>query len=230
MVRVVIDYLDQTKYGIWLTMTSFITWFSFFEIGLGNGLRNKLGEALANGDYKMAKIYISTTYAILSIVITIVAVIFFVSNYFIDWTVILNTDQEMSTELSILAFIVFGFFFITFVIKLISIVLTADQRPALANTFGPLGNLLALCTIYLLTQTTKSSLIYIGIVFSVMPIIIFIIASVYFYKKDYKNIAPSIKYVKFEYSNDLLNLGFKFFIIQIIGLIMFQSSNFIIAQ
>jgi len=34
MVRVVLDYLDQTKYGIWLTLTSLLTWFSFFEIGL----------------------------------------------------------------------------------------------------------------------------------------------------------------------------------------------------
>ena len=94
-------------------------------MGLGNGLRNKLGEALAKKDFDLAKIYVSTTYAILTIVISVVALIFFIANFFIDWTIVLNTDQEMAKELTILAFIVFGFFFITFVIKLISIVLTA---------------------------------------------------------------------------------------------------------
>ena len=78
MVRVTLDYLDQTKYGIWLTMSSFLTWFSFFEIGLGSGLRNKLAEALAKKDYVLGKVYVSTTYAILVLVISIVAIIFFV--------------------------------------------------------------------------------------------------------------------------------------------------------
>ncbi len=110
MIRVTLDYLDQTKYGIWLTLSSFLTWFSFFEIGLGGGLRNKLAEALAVKDYKLGKSYVSTTYAILAIVISAAAVIFFIANVFIDWTVVLNTDEELGPELSSLALIVFGFF------------------------------------------------------------------------------------------------------------------------
>ena len=154
MVRITLDYLDQTKYGIWLTMSSFLTWFTFFEIGLGNGLRNKLAEALALKDYKLGKIYVSTTYAILSIVISVVALAFFIGNNFLDWSKILNTDPTLSKELSQLALIVFGFFFLRFVVKLIGIVLYADQRPAIANSFGPVGNLFALITIYILTKTT----------------------------------------------------------------------------
>ncbi len=230
MVRIVLDYLDQTKYGIWLTLTSFITWFTFFEIGLGNGLKNKLAEALAKNDYKLGKIYVSTTYAILTIVISIVAFLFFIANSFIDWTRVLNTDSNMSNELTNLAFIVFGFFFLRFVIKLIGIVLTADQRPAIANSFGPIGNLIALILIYILTKTTESSLIYLGWILSVVPIIVLVIASLYFYKTDYKRIAPSFNYIEFKYAKVLLNLGVKFFIIQIVGLVVYQTSNIIIAQ
>jgi len=135
MVRIVLNYLDQTNYGIWLTLSSFLTWFSFFEIGLGNGLRNKLAEALAVKDYNLGKIYVSTTYAILAIVISLVAIIFFIANFFIDWSVILNTDKTIAPMLSTLALIIFGFFFLQFVIQLISIVLYADQRPAIANLF-----------------------------------------------------------------------------------------------
>lgn len=230
MVRVVLGYLDQTKYGIWLTLSSFITWFSFFEIGLGSGLKNKLAEALAVKNYNLAKTYISTTYAILSIVIGVVALLFFIANIFIDWTLILNTDQSLTSELSTLALIVFGFFFIRFVIKLINIVLVADQRPAIANAFGPIGNLIALVLIYVLTKTTNGSLIYLGWTLSVTPILVLIVATLYFYKKDYKNIAPSISFVKLRYAKDLLNLGVKFFVLQIVGLVIYQSSNIIIAQ
>ena len=230
MIRITLNYLDQTKYGIWLTLTSFLTWFSFFEIGLGGGLRNKLAESLANKDYELGMSYVSTTYAILGIIISVVGITFFFGNFFIDWTLILNTDKNLGKELSLLALIVFGFFFLQFVLKLVSIVLVADQRPAIADSFGPIGNLISLIAIYILTITTKGSLIYLGWVLSISPIVILIVATIYFYSGDYKHITPSIKYVEFKYAKDLLNLGFKFFLIQISALIMFQSSNIIIAQ
>lgn len=230
MVRITLNYLDQTKYGIWLTLASFLTWFSFFEIGLGSGLKNKLAEALAKQDYQRAKTYVSTTYMILSLVIGIVAILFFISNFYIDWTVILNTEKSLGNQLTKLSFVVFGFFFLRFVLKLIGIIFSADQRPAIANSFGPIGNIISLFLIFILTKTTNGNLLYLGWIMSAVPILVLIIASIYFYSNDYKNIAPSFKYIDFKYLSDLLNLGFKFFLIQISTLIMFQSSNIIITQ
>ncbi len=230
LIRITLRYLDKTEYGIWLTLTSFLIWFTFFEIGLGNGLKNKLAESLAKRDYHLGRIYVSTTYAILTIVIGVVSLIFFIANFFIDWTLILNTPKEMISELTILSSIVFGFFFLRFVLKLIGIVLYADQRPAVANSFGPIGNLLVLIIVFILTKTTDGSLVLLGWTLSLIPVLVLIIASIYFYQTDYKKIAPSMKYVEFSYSRDLFTLGVKFFIIQISALIMFQSSNIIIAQ
>ncbi len=230
MVRISLGYLDQTKYGIWLTISSLLVWFNFFEIGLGNGLKNKLAEALAKNDYKLGKIYVSTTYAILSIIIAIVFSMFIVTNQFIDWTAILNTDRNLARELSSLALIVFSFFFLRFVLKLIGIVLVADQRPAINNLFGPIGNLISLIIIYILTKISHGSLLYLGITLSVVPIIVLIIVSIYFYSHDYKKIAPSVKSINFKYSKDLLSLGVKFFLIQLTSLIFYQTSNIIISQ
>ena len=64
-VPLLLNYLTQEKYGIWLTLTSIIGWFSFFDIGLGNGMRNKLTESNAVGDQLLGVKYVSTTYAIL---------------------------------------------------------------------------------------------------------------------------------------------------------------------
>jgi len=230
IIRITYDYLDQTVYGIWLTLTSFLAWFSFFEIGLGSGLRNKLAEALAVKDYDLGKAYVSTTYAILTIIVSVLALGFFIGNTFIDWTVVLNTEKELAEDLSYLALIVFGFFFLRFVFQLISVVLSADQRPAIANAFGPIGNFIVLILIYILTLTTEGSLIYLGWVLSALPFLVLFIATIYFFKNDYKHIAPSIKFVKFKYAKDLLSLGVKFFAIQIAGLIIYQSSTIIITQ
>lgn len=230
LVPITLDYLDKTRYGIWVTISSFLIWFTFFEVGLGNGLRNKLAIALAKKDYHLGKILVSTTYAILTLIISSIALLFFITNRFIDWTKILNTSDISNSELSLLALIVFGLFFFRFILKLINMVLLADQRPAVVNSFGPIGNLLALITIYILTKTTDSSLIYLGLTLSIAPLIVLFIATIFFYSKKYQHISPSIKYVRFKYVKGLLNLGFKFFIIQISALVIFQTSNFIIAQ
>lgn len=230
IIPITLNYLDETRYGIWITLSSFLTWFSFFEVGLGSGLKNKLSEALANKDYLRARIYISTTYAILALIVGVIGLLFFIFNTFIDWTRVLNTNIAMADELSKLALVVFSFFCFRFVIKLIGDILQADQRPAVNNLFGPVGNLIALIIIYILTKTTHGSLLYVGFVFSCAPVLVLIVANIYFFTHDYRHIAPSIKEVKFHYVRELLGLGVKFFVIQVSALVMFQSSNFIIIQ
>ena len=68
IVPMTINYVDSENYGIWLTLSSMVAWMSFFNIGLNNGLKNKLGEALAKGDLLLGKKYVSTTYALLCLI------------------------------------------------------------------------------------------------------------------------------------------------------------------
>ena len=76
LVPITIGYLNTSNYGVWLTLSSFIGWFQFFDIGLGNGLRNKFAEARANGDYESAQGYISTAYFSVGLISLILIVLF----------------------------------------------------------------------------------------------------------------------------------------------------------
>jgi len=230
LVPLTLNYLNPTKYGIWLTISSVVGWFGFFDIGLGNGLRNKLAEAFALKDDKLAKIYVSTTYVVLSLIIGLVYLLFLVINPFLNWARLLNTTPEMAHELSWIALIVFTFFAIRFVLKLIGVILTADQMPAVNNSFTPVGNLIALIAIYFITRVSQGNLLYISVVYSAAPIIILIVASIYFFNGKYKYIKPSIKFVSFQYFKPLAGLGVKFFILQISALVIFSTDNMIITQ
>jgi O-antigen/teichoic acid export membrane protein len=230
LVPVTIHYVNPTRYGIWLTLSSIVGWFSFFDIGLGNGLRNKFAEAVASGKPELARTYVSTTYAILTIIIALVLLLFFCINPFLNWAKILNTPADMAGELRLLALIVFGFFCIQFVLQLITTIITANQQPAKASIFGFLGNLLSLAIIYVLTKTTSGNLIYLGAVFSATPVVVLISSSLWFYSHKYKQYAPSIKFVKFRFARDLMSLGIKFFVIQMAAVVLYQTSNIIIAH
>jgi O-antigen/teichoic acid export membrane protein len=230
LVPLTIHYLNPTNYGIWLTLSSIIGWVSFFDIGFGNGLRNRLAEAIAKKEHGIARNYISTTYATLFIIMGVIILIFLIINPLLDWTKILNTPPEMSNELSTLAMVVFVFFCIQLVFQLIIIVLTADQKPAVASSLNLVGSLLSLLIIFILTKTTHGSLLLLGLTLSVVPVMVLIISNIWFYNCKYKIYAPSIKHVKFTYAKKLITLGFDFFIIQIAAIVLFQVNNIIIAQ
>lgn len=232
LVPLTINYLNPTKYGIWITLSSIIGWFGFFDVGLGHGLRNRFAEALAVGKHDLAKVYVSTTYAILSIIMGGIFVVFIFVNQFLNWNTILNTgeDIDLSTELSFLALVVFAFFCLSFVFKLIRTILTADQQPAKASLFDLLGKIVALVLIFLLIKTTDGSLLYLGIVMSSTPVIILLTSSFWFYNGKYRAYRPSLKFIDFSKAPNLLGLGIKFFFIQISAVLLYQTNNIIIAQ
>jgi O-antigen/teichoic acid export membrane protein len=230
LVPLTIHYLNPSRYGIWLTLSSIVGWFGFFDIGFGNGLRNKFAESVAKGEHENARKYVSTTYAILSIIIAIVIVIYLCISPFLNWSKILNTPASMAGELSILAMIVFLFFCLQFVLQLITTIITANQQPAKASLFNFFGTLFSLLVIFILTKTTAGNLIYLGIAFSVTPVLVLIASSIWFYTHEYKMYAPSIKHVDFSFARNLMTLGLKFFAIQIAFVIFYQTDNIIIAQ
>jgi O-antigen/teichoic acid export membrane protein len=230
IVPITIHYVNPTRYGIWLTLSSIVGWFSFFDVGLGHGLRNKFAEAVTKEDFGLARIYVSTTYAILGLIVAVILVIFSCVNPFLNWSRILNTPPEMAGELTSLALIVFGFFCLQFVLRLITTIITANQQPAKASIFDFLGSLFSLCIIYILTKTTSGNLLYLGTVFSITPVLVLISSSLWFYTHQYRKFAPSLRFVKFHYARDLMSLGIKFFIIQMAGVILYQTSNIIISQ
>ena len=123
-----LGYLTPVKYGIWVTVGSVINWLYFFDIGLGNGLRNKLAEALARDEKELGKIYVSTTYAALSIIVIILYLLFLAADKFINWQIIFNSPAGFTNEINTLIIVVFTFFAVNFVVRLIGTVLNADQK------------------------------------------------------------------------------------------------------
>ncbi len=230
LVPITLGYLDKLHYGIWLVISSILEWFSHFDIGVGHGLRNKLAEALALNDLKLARIFTSTAYALITIIFSGFIIIFAIVNPFLDWGAILNVSSSESAELSRVILLVFIFFCIRFILGLITSVVFANQDPAIRNFMGPLGSTLSLIAIVLLSKFVSGSLFWIAMIFSLAPLLVMLVVSIILYRTRYKAIRPSIGYVDFSYSKKLLGLGVGFFIIQISMLVLFSSANMVLTQ
>ena len=231
LVPMTISFVSATEYGIWLTLSSIITWFGISDIGFGHGLRNRFAEAVAKDNKQLARSYVSTTYVSISLLALLLWVIFFIINNFLDWSIILNTDKSIEDDLSKVAFIVFSFFTLQFIFKLIGTVLTANQEPAKGAGFDFIANIFILGSIYLMMQLNiNGSLTHLAIITGSFQLIVYLFASLYFYNSNLKEYKPSFSYFKIKIIPNLLGLGIKFFFIQIAMVFIFQCTNIIIAQ
>jgi O-antigen/teichoic acid export membrane protein len=231
LIPLTINYINPTQYGMWLTLSSLITWAALFDMGLGNGLKNKLAEFIALGDIPKARSYVSSTYAILIVISLLLFICFYFINPFIKWHRILNVHDNGNTDLNHLVLIIFAFFCFQFVIQLINTVLTANQAPAKFALLNLIAQVLTLIAIVCLIRFHKQgSLTDLVIIIAGVPLIALLAGSIWFYKGSYKQIAPAISYINFRHTKELLGVGGGFFIIQICALVFYETDNIVITQ
>lgn len=228
LVPIVMNFVTPSQYGIWLTISSIISWLSLLDVGLGTGMKNKLTEALANNNIKLAREYVSTTY----IMISCIAVVFFVIIYlvfpYINWSMVYNQDVSMNDTLKDTTLIVTSFFLIRLVVSLIGTILTSYLKPALNQFLNTLSNIIILTLIWIMSKMFDGNLIILSTVLSSTSVVIYLIASLLLFNGKFKDIAPSIFYFRKEQIKSILGLGVNFFIINISTIVLFQTNNFII--
>ncbi len=230
LVPLSIAFLDTENYGVWLTLSSFIGWFTFFDIGLGHGLRNKFAEAKSQGDSQRAKGYVSTAYFTIGAIGILFLLFSLAVSYLIDWTVVFNTSNSLKAPLQLLMPIVFGSFALRLFFTLIISIYTADQNHSIQSKVSFITAVGSLVLIWFITYTTKSSLLLFGILFSVFPVLVLIGLHIYGFSTKFEKYRPKFKYVKKAYFRDIFGLGVSFFVIQISMIAMFSTDNFIITQ
>lgn len=230
LVPMTLDYLSGELYGIWLTLSSMVVWLNFFDIGFTMGLKNKLAEAIANEKWSRGKSLVSTSYVMMLGIFIPLCVIGEIIIPYIDWCGLLNVSHQYDKEIIITVQILLVCFCTQMVTNTLTSVLAAFQKVAFSSVFGVIGQVISLIVIFVLTKTTQPSLVLLSICLSIIPIAVTGIASLVLFRGELKKVAPSIKDFKKDMINDLFSLGYKFFIIQIQAVILYQTTNVLISN
>jgi O-antigen/teichoic acid export membrane protein len=230
LVPLCLKAVTQSEYGIILTITSIVSWFAFFDVGIGNGLRNKLGKAIAEDDRLLGRKYVSTAYFYVTAIFTGVLVLYTCVHPFVNWYAIMNISASDVAGLNRCMYLIIALFLVRLILQLIGVVLLADQQSYMSDAILPLGNGLTLVMIYVFYVMGTAN--FYNLIFSICgaPIIVLVLYSAVLFRNKYSWLKPSMAFVEHKLRKDLLSLGFKFFLLQIISLIIFSTSNFLIAQ
>ena len=226
-----INSLNQDRYGIWLTITTIVSWIAFFDIGLGNGLRNKLAESVAGNDIENARKYVSTTYGTMGLLCLSFILVELCVVPFCNWNNLLNAQTVSNEELTILMLWVLSSLGLQILLKLLNSVLYALQKPALSSLILMLSQLFAFIGVLIYTHvSTNVSLLKLGCIISLAPIVVLMVFSLVLFHFVMPQFAPRIAYFDRTKIKEIVILGTKFFWIQITALLLFQSNNLIIAH
>lgn len=230
-VPIMLHHVDRADYGVLLTLTSIVGWVGYMDVGLGNGLRNKLPEFLAKGDFHSAKKIVSSCYVTLTIYVALIIVIFLMVSPFVDWLGVLNSPTSDAGEIRGLTNVVFIAFCIQFLFGLINSILFAYQMPAFQSLFTFVGQFIALIALVIQVYVFDvTSVLQIGAVSSMIPPLVLFLGSIGLFRTKLEEIAPSFKLFEFKSVGSILSLGLKFFVLQMITIVLFQANSIIIAR
>lgn len=230
LVPLTLGYVSSELYGIWLTLSSIMLWLNFFDVGFTLGLKNKLAEAIALGQWERGKALVSTTYFMMVVIFVPLCLILEILIPTVNWASFLNVDPSYNPDIQRAMYILSACFCMQMIVNVLIAVVAAYQKVALSSAFPVIGQILSLIAIFILTKCCPPSLYVLSMAISVMPILVVLIASFILFSSRFKQVSPSIHALDKIYIKDLFGLGIKFFIIQIQVVILFQTTNILISN
>lgn len=229
LVPATLTCLNQYEYGVWLIISSLLLWVDTFDIGLGNGLRNKLAESVAKEDMQRGRRQVSTTFFMLiGIILTIIALLYLLINH-VDCYRLLNVDPQLIGNLNTIVFTALAVVGVTFIFKFVGNIYLALQLPAVNNLLIALGHTLAYVVILILGSFSNVTLLHVALAYTASPLLVYILSYPITFTR-YKELRPAIRYFDKKELKPLFTLGVQFLLAQLSGLIIFATSNLLISH
>ena len=220
---------DDVILGLWFTLLSVLNWISTFDLGLGNGLRNKLVSFLIKNDKEKINQYISSSYIICGLFSFVVLLFGILILLFVDLNKVFNVSFNIVDKKFLLLslLILFAGTMFSFVLKLINSIFYALQKSAINNIIALISSIIPLIFIACFkSNNNQINLFYLSIVYSISICLPLIIANIYAFKsKDMIGSFPKRKYFNKEIATTVLNLGGQFFIVQIYLCLLVRLMN-----
>lgn len=224
----ILIFLGDSKYAVWQIILNIVSWINYFDIGIGNGLRNRLAESYALGKTEESKKYVSTAYFATGIISVVFCVIIcgiwnlFDLSTFFD----MNTSGESTN-----AAVTISVFFVclNFILALSRTMAYAVQKPGITSVVDVIAQIVQILAVIIITRIINASIMVTAVVYgSVTLISNFCMYFIITYKKY--DLKPSFKYIDMKSMKSLMTLGIGFFIIQISILVLNTTDNLLVSR
>lgn len=222
---------DKAVLGVWYTILGVVTWIDFFDLGIGNGLRNSLVDSFTNNRYERARQQISTAYVLIGAVTVLLMIVGLVAAPLLDWNALLNIQSAVvSPEALELAVrnVIIGVIF-HFFLKLISSVIYALQKSALNHALSLIGNVLRLAFVLLAPSAdAQSNLLMLSQAYVFLACLPYLTATIVIFATKLRRVRPKLFAFRWDAVREIATVGGVFFLCQILYMLLMNTNDFCI--
>ena len=228
------DYFeDSAVLGVWFTLLSMLNWVLTFDLGIGNGLRNYLVIALEKKDNAECRKLIASAYCSVAFLVLMLSFAAYSLIPRVNWNAICNVEMEMiapNALSSVIQLLAVGIL-IQFLLKLITSVLYAMQKPAIPNFLLLISNILLLVSTFLLnTGNSQENLQRLATAYVLTANLPMLITTIYVFAKPLRDIGIHPSLVSKKHIKQIIGLGVSFLALQLLSMASFNTREFYIMR
>lgn len=223
---------DNAILGLWFTMLSVLSWILMADMGIGNGLRNKIIPSLEEGNPVEVRKYVSSSYLSLLAVSAVICAVLLCAIPFVDWGSLFGLElgsADLSDLDKAVAIIVVAIC-LQFVLRLVASITYAMQRAFIPSLLTLITNLsLLLCCLAAIAFNVSGSIVLMAIFYLLSANVPLIVATFVVFMGRLRGCFPSPKYFSVQYAKDVVSLGVAFLWLQFMALLLNNTPSFLIA-
>lgn len=225
-----VRYLGPERYGIWVTVSTTVVMLAVMDLGIANSLTNAISRAYAAGDRQLARRSYASAFWISLAIAGALGVAALALWPHIDWASLFHlSDRAAAREASLCVAVALAFFLLSLPLNLINRVLGGYQQTQITNYFNVISSVLGLVAILAVIRL-HGTLLNLMCFYSGTLLAGTFLLNLWVHLWDKRWLFPAPAAVCRTALRDLMNTGAGFFILQIAGLIVFNSDNLVITH
>lgn len=223
-----VRYLGPLQYGIWVTISTTVVMLSVLDLGIANSLTNFISKAYAMEDEEMARDYFATAFWVTIGISLLLGVAVWLGWRVIDWQTFFHLrNAHLASEARTCVAISLCFFLLSLPLNLANRVLSGYQQVHVANYFAMGNSLLGLVAIVGVILA-KGSLVDLMAAYCVAMLTGSVLLNFWLCVWHKPWLRPHFQAVRKGVVRELFGEGALFFVLQLSGLIVFNSDNLVI--
>lgn len=228
-VPLTLSYLGSERFGVWMAISSVLAIMNFADFGIGNGVMNAVADAFGKNDMVAVRRAISSGFAVL-MAIAVVLISGFACLYpYVDWARVFNAHSPLAQVEAGPGLFVFALFFsLNIPIGLVQRVQMGLQEGFRAYVWQLVGSIAGLCGVLIVVHC-RGGLPWLLVALSGSPVAVAALNGILYFG-SHREVMPALQFVAADNTRKIGNLGFLFFVLQLVCALAFSSDNFILAR
>jgi O-antigen/teichoic acid export membrane protein len=224
------SYLGTERFGVWLVISTFLSWIALADLGLSNSLMNEVATADAEDDGGRVQVAVSSSIFSIGFIGLLLLVVFVVSHSWINWRQVFNvSSMPIADEAALAALVGYFIFVVRLPLSIPGRLYSAYQEGYIYQLWSGLSSFLAFLGLLIGTKLQVGLPGLVALFFG-GSIIADLLAFWHLFYRHRPQIRPMWGSFRGVIAKSLLKIGLQFWVVQVSAIVYLQTDLIVVTQ